>query len=424
MISFRRKNLNVLKAAPGAAFLFLALATALGGFGCASYQTKVEDARKALSQENPSKAASLLEPLAHKKSDDQLVYLLDYGTALQEAHRYKDSAEAYQAAAKIADIQDYHSISKITASLLLSEEMVQYKGDDYEKVLIHAMNAVNYLELGELDDALVETRDLNTMLYKFKYEAKKNYDQNPFAFYLSALIWEANHDYDDAYIAYKSAYEVAPNYAPLRQDLVRAASNAQRPEEEAKWRSQFPEVKIDPAWRDKTMGEIVLVYEQGWGPRKVARPESPRFPMLVPYSSNTQSANLIAGDMQIQTSRIFSVSDVAIKVMNDDVARLVAMRLGGMVAKTVVADQIGQKNKALGAVAWLAMNLVDRADVRQWSTLPQTFQIARLPLKAGKYKVNVQGLGYGNGSSGENMPEREVIVRAGKKTFVSWRSVR
>lgn len=392
--------------------------------GCASYQTKVEDARKALQQEDPVKAAGLLEPLAHKKSDDQLVYLLDYATALQEARRYKLSADAYQEAAKIAYIQDYHSISKITASLLLSEEMVQYKGDDYEKVLIHAMNAVNYLELGELDDALVETRELNAMLYKFRYEAKKNYDQNPFAFYLSALIWEANHDYDDAYIAYKSAYDVAPGYAPLRQDLVRSALNAQRPEDVAKWKSQFPEVKVDPQWKDKSMGEIVLVYEQGWGPRKVPRPENPRFPMLIPYSSNTQSANLIAGNMQIQTSRIFSVSDVAIKVMNDDYARLVAMRIGGAVAKAVVADQIGQQNRALGAVAWLAMNIADRADVRQWSTLPQTFQIARLPLKAGKYKVSVQGLGYGAGPSGENMPDRDVVVQAGKKTFVSWRSVR
>jgi hypothetical protein len=414
---------NWRKAANRAAFLFFALIFTTAS-GCASYQTKVQDARKALQLEDPEKAAGLLEPLAHKANDDQLVYLLDYATALQEARRFKDSAEAYQQAAKIADVVDYHSISKIAASLIVSEEMIQYKGDDYEKVLIHAMNAVNYLELLQLDEALVETRDLNAMLYKFKNEAKKNYDQNPFAYYLSALIWEANHDYDDAYIAFKSAYDVAPGYAPLRQDLVRAAINAQRPEEVAKWKSQFPEVQINPQWRDKTLGELVLVYEQGWGPRKVPRPESPRFPMLIPTSSNTQSAFLVAGGMQIQTSTIFSVTDVAIKTLNDDYARLVAMRVAGVAAKAVIADQLGQKNKALGAVAWLAMNLADRADVRQWSTLPQSFQIARLPLRAGKYKVNVNGLGYGVGPSGENMPEREVVIRPGKKTFISWRSVR
>jgi hypothetical protein len=94
------------------AFAKTAAATALVALlgGCATYQTKVSDARQALAQEDPAKAAGLLEPLAHKPSDDQLVYLLDYATALQEARRYKESAKAYEEAAKIADIQDYHSI--------------------------------------------------------------------------------------------------------------------------------------------------------------------------------------------------------------------------------------------------------------------------------------------------------------------------
>ena len=102
---------------------------------------------------------------------------------------------------------------------------------------------MNYLEMQNLEDALVEVRDLNTMLYKFKTEAKKNYDQNPFAFYLAAMIYEADHQYDDALISYKSAYEVAPNYAPLRQDLIRAALLAQRPDELAKFKSLFPAEK-------------------------------------------------------------------------------------------------------------------------------------------------------------------------------------
>ncbi len=405
----------LVKAALVAAFTLLATS-------CATYQTKVSDARQALAQDDPAKAAGLLEPLAHKQSDDQLVYLLDYATALQQAKRYKESAKAYEEAAKIADIQDYHSISKVTASLLFSEEMVQYKGDDYDKVLIHVMNAVNYLEMGDLDEAMVEVRDLNTMLYKFKYEAKKNYEQNPFAFYIGALIYEANRDYDDALIGYKNAYAVAPGYVPLRQDLIRAAMLAQRPDEFEKFQSQFPEVKVTKP--DPKMGELILVFQQGWGPRKIPRADSPRFPTLIPYSSNTQSAFLQAGGLQIQTSTIFNVTDTAIRTLNDDYGRLVAMRLAGVGAKAVVADQISQKNKALGAVAWLAMNLADRADVRQWSTLPQSFQIARLPLKPGKYKVNVQGLSYGITPSGEAMPEREVVIRPGKKTFISWRSVR
>lgn len=396
----------------------------LGLVGCASYQTKVDESRRSLA-ESPAKAALSLEPLANQEGNDQLVYLLDYATALQVAGKYKESASAFSKAERLADIQDYHSLTRVTSSLLLSEEMVQYKGDDYEKVLINAVNAVNYLEAGDLDGALVEVRRLNQKLYKYKYEAKRDYEQNPFAYYLSALIWEADRKWDDAYIAYKNAYDLIPDFAPLREDLIRSAMRAQRADDVEHWKKAFPEVKPKPSWKDASMGEVILIYQQGWGPRKSPRPESPRFPKLYPVSSFTSQAQLVVENVGAATTdEVFNVQDVAIKTLDDDYGRLIASRVTGIAAKAVVADQIRQKNEALGAIAWIAMNAADRADLRQWSTLPRTFQIARLPLKAGKYKVKAVGLHGGGASSGEEMPMREVEVRSGKKTFISWRSLR
>lgn len=391
--------------------------------GCASYQSKVTVARDALKRGQSAQAAKELEPLAIQEGKDQLVYMLDYATALQLAGRYKDSARVFGRAERIADIQDYHSISNVASSLVLSEEMIQYKGDDFEKIMINAMNSINYLEQGDLDEALVEVRKLNNKLYKYKYEAKRDYEQNPFAYYLSAIIWEADRKYDDAYIAYKNTYDLVPDYAPLKTDLIRAAIRAQRSEDVEMWRKRFPEVVIDPAWKDRTMGEIVLVYQQGWGPRKAPRPEAPRFPHLVPVSSYIRSAKLqVEGAGEKQAESIFSVQSVAIKTLNDDYARLVASRVAGIATKAVVADQIRQKDKLLGAVAWIALNVADRADLRQWSTLPQTLQIARMPVKAGKYKVRVQGLDGGGGIAGEASEEREIEVRPGQKRFLTWRS--
>lgn len=392
---------------------------------CATYQGEVDGARTALGVGNPSQAAAMLEPKAKAENRDQLVYLLDYATALQGAQRYKDSADAYQKAERIADIQDYHSLSRIASSLVLSEELVQYKGDDYEKVLINAMNAVNYLEMGDLDGALVEVRRLNQKLYKYKFEAKRDYEQNPFAYYLSAIIWEADRKWDDAYIAYKNAYDLVPDFGPLREDLIRAAIRAQRPEELEKWKKKFPEVKIRPEWKDPTFGEIILVFQQGWGPRKKPRPESPRFPYLVPVPSVVQKARVVVDGTPITDSqRIFNVQDVAIKTLNDDYARLIGSRVAGIATKAIVADQLRQRNQALGQIAWIAMNLADRADLRQWSTLPQTFQIARVYAKAGKYKVSAQGVDAYGSVTGEGMSERELEVKAGRKVFVSWRSFR
>ncbi len=391
--------------------------------GCATYQNKVGEARVLLSQDKPQEAAKVLQPLADKDSDDQLVYLLDYAVTLQANHQYKESANYFARAEKIADIQDYHSISKISASLLLTEEMVQYKGDDYEKVLLNGVNAVNYLVMNELDNALVEVRRLNEKLYKFKFEGNRNYDQNPFAFYMSAMIWEADKKWDDAYIDYKHAFDLIPGYPPLHEDLIRTAMRSGRSDEAEEWKKKFPEVKPRPEWRDPTVGELVIIYQQGWGPRKQPHPSSPRVPKLFPVYSLTQRARIeVEGTAEAVTEPIFSVQDVAIKTLDSQYAALIAKRVAGVGVKAVAADQIRQKNQILGEVAWLALNFTDRADLRQWSTLPQTFQIARIYLKGGSYKLRIHGLTGGGAPSGEELPEQSIDIKPGKKTFYSWRS--
>src|SRR5262249_51540654 len=153
----------------------------------------------ALRQNEPAKAAEKIKEKAFKEGDDQVVYLFEYGTAEQIAKNYDESNKAFLKAEDLTEIKDYHSISRISGSLLLNEGMVQYKGDDYEKVMINAMLAINFLMQNKMEEAAVECRKLNDKLYKYKFEGKKNYEQNPFAFYLSALIWEANKDWDTAY---------------------------------------------------------------------------------------------------------------------------------------------------------------------------------------------------------------------------------
>ncbi len=399
--------------------------TGLLFFGCATYQSKVESARDNLTAHENDKAIKTLEPLAETVDKDQLVYVLDYSVALQQAGNYKESARWLGKADKIAEIQDYTSLSREASSIILSAEMVQYKGDDFEKILINSVNAINYLMMNELDDALVEVRRVNEKLYRFKTEAKRDYEQSPYASYLAGLIWEASGKFDDSYIDYKKAYELAPNYAPLHADLIRSAIRARREEDVEKWKKTFPEAQIGNDWKDPKSGELVFIYQQGWGPRKRPRPGAPRFPKLFPVLTSTRSAELqVDGADKIRTTSIYSVQDVEIKTLENDYAGIVAKRLAGVATKAVIADQIGQKNKLLGFATAIALNATDRADVRQWSTLPETFQIARKYLKAGTYKISIEGLNYAGIPTGENMPPQEVRILPGKKTFITWRSFR
>ena len=88
--------------------------------------------------------------------------------------------------------------------------MIPYKGDDFEKVMINAMLAINFLSLGDMEGALVETRRLNEKLEHYRIDGKKPYKQSELALYLSAMIWEADGKWDDAYIDFVKAYKVNP----------------------------------------------------------------------------------------------------------------------------------------------------------------------------------------------------------------------
>ncbi|MCB0351169.1 MAG: hypothetical protein KDD38_08295 [Bdellovibrionales bacterium] len=412
--------------------------------GCATYQGKVEKARQLLGQHQSDQALGILEPLAKTKNDDQLVYLFDYATALQASGRYKESNTYFLEADRLSDLKNYLSVTRFGGSLLLSEEFTQYKGEDYERLLINVMASLNYLMLNDRESALVEIRRLNEKLEYYRIEQKKQYEQNTAALYISALLWEAEKNWDSAYIDYERAYKRDPNIGYIREDLVRAARKAGRNEKANEWSKKFG-IKQRPEWSDKNMGELVLIYQQGWGPRKAERPRvvtsvglvSPGFPMLQPVRTNTrrarieiveaQKGNIPAGSPVLyaeDTQFIYSVQETSIKTLEDAYGPLIAKRIAAFVAKEAAANAVGNKNETLGAIMKIAMHVADRADLRQWSTLPETFQVAKIYMRPGKYSVNVRGLFDTGQYSGEDMQTREIEIQANQKTFINWRSFR
>lgn len=391
---------------------------------CASYQGKVFEARDLIAKGDVDAAIAKLEPLAKEESGDRLVYLLDYATALQIAGRNEESVKAFSSADRLAEQLDYHSVSRIAGSIVANEEVMQYKGDTFEKIFINAYLAMNYLELGKLDDALVEARRVNEKYVKLRSEEKKEFELNFFAKYLSAVTWEASHDYDDAYIAYSEAYKIDPSVHILRSDLIRSAKLARRNDSYQEWKAKFPEVQESKDWYDKSLSEIVLIFAQGWGPRKAPVPGAHRFPELRTVYSQTQSARLIVDGSEFISSSIYDVDRAAKKTLQDDYAYIIGKRIAGVVAKKAVADEVRKKNELLGALTELALNATDRADLRQWSTVPQSIQVVRVPVKPGKHTVKIQGLAYGGSATDESMVEKTIEVKSGKKFFINWRSLK
>src|ERR1700758_1582253 len=79
---------------------------------------------------------------------DSLLYVLDLGLALHSAGKLDESTKFFLQANDLAVIKDYTSLSKETATLLTSDNIKDYKAEDFENVLINVYLAMNYALLG------------------------------------------------------------------------------------------------------------------------------------------------------------------------------------------------------------------------------------------------------------------------------------
>jgi hypothetical protein len=238
-------------------------------------------------------------------------------------------------------------------------------------------------------------------------------------------LWESERKFDDAYIDYEATYKTGKPNPFLPQDLIRSAKLARRDESYKKWKSEFSDVKENSKAFDKSNGELVVIFQQGWGAEKKQRPGAYRFPALFPVWSDTrQAAVQVEGETVDKTERVYDITSVSIQTLEKDYGAMVARRTGGVVAKAIVADQIRQKDPLLGDLAWIAMNIADQPDLRHWSLLPESIQFSRVYLKNGKYKVRLQGLDGSGNPTADSSPEMNIEIKPGRKTFVNWRSLR
>ena len=120
---------------------------------------------------------------------------------------------------------------------------------------------------------------------------------------------------------------------------------------------------------------------------------------------------------------MYDVETAAIKTLKDDQASLMARRVGAFVAKEVASRELYRKNEALGTLAWIFMHASERADLRQWSTLPQTLQVIRKVVDPGEYAVSLIGINNFGFPTSDRMPTRTIKLQAGQQKFIVWRSL-
>ncbi len=358
-----------------------------------------------------------------EESRDALLYYLDIGLSFHSSGRYQESNQAFLKADEIAEIKDYTSLSKEAATLLTSDNIKDYKGEDFENVLISTYLAMNYALMGDTENALVEARRVNHKLYRMVNEGQRKYQQSAFARYLSAILYEAEHNYNDAYVDYKNTYQLRNNFAGLRWDLWRCAWLLRMPDEMEKWDQEFNLTAQDHARAQllgpkSNQGEIIVLYENGISPIKRPNPAFTQIPKFYPRSNPVSYAKVeVNGVDQGNTALLEDIESTAIQNLDEKFGGILAKKIAGLVAKEAVAYQIGKSTNSpiLGLIAKIAMYASDQADVRSWNLLPRDLQILRIPVASGTYTVRVLPEGW------SPLPEKTVQIGPGQKHFLNFR---
>jgi hypothetical protein len=167
--------------------------------GCASYSQVALQVREPLARGDLAAAESFL--LDKKPGGDGLPYLMELGLVRRYREDFAASNEAFESAELLVDELWTRSISKEALAFLTSDETIPYDGEMWERVLVHYYRAMNYVDLGQYEEALVECRKVNHRLQVYT-DAEDNpptYSTDAFAQYLTGLLYEAGGDLNDAW---------------------------------------------------------------------------------------------------------------------------------------------------------------------------------------------------------------------------------
>ena len=262
---------------PSLAFLLFLLLSAVMLGGCAAQLSPYDKIYASLHQGHPEQADQILAAAESSYgSNSKLLYLMDRGMTLHLAGKYKESADYLeQANDYLEDLYTRH-LRQEALSVMMNDAQRPFRGDPYEQVLINVIDALNYARLGNLEEALVEARRIDHRLNVLADTVdKEDYHEDPFARYLSGVLYEANGDLSNAFVGYRLAFKAYQDAQPwsgvpipdlVKSDLLRITHRLNLVNEHEEYRRAFPEISWNPQGPENR-AEVVVVGYHGRAPR-------------------------------------------------------------------------------------------------------------------------------------------------------------
>jgi hypothetical protein len=259
--------------------LFAALAFVLL-VGCGPSVNRYLLIDTSLRANDPKGADAIVQRTEKEYGEKSLVlYGMDRGMLLQLAGDYQQSNTVLEQAEEELDRLYTRKIRTEALAFMTNDTALAYEGDPYEQVLVNVLKALNYTALGQWQDALVEARRIDHRLNVLSDRTtdKNAYREDGFARYLSGILYESTGDVNNAFIAYRNAYETfettrawAHTTVPhqLRVDLLRTAEALHFTQELAEYKHVFPDTRWETSQSLQQLAQVVVISYNGRAPRK------------------------------------------------------------------------------------------------------------------------------------------------------------
>jgi hypothetical protein len=216
---------------------------------------------------------------------------------------------------------------------------------------------------------------------------------------MSAISYELQGEYDQAYIDYERMAEKGVGLELAGSALVRIATRLHYTDE----LPRLVEAHGEPLPLPEGAANIVLIAGVGLGPYKrevtIALPTgSGIYQWSVPqFEARPQvvdALELRVPGSAVRSTVVEDVAAVAHKNLEDRIAWLAAKSAVRGYFKKELTRHLEKEHEAIGWIAGTLFTvLTERADLRSWQTVPDTWQAARLFVEPGRHELTVAAVG-------------------------------
>lgn len=403
------------------------------------YQDKASEVFENIEFADFDQASAKIDQIPFYQRDrNKLLYLLEKAKLEHMRGNYRHSNTYFEQAYILVDDGIKNSVGQIALSNIANPMHTKYKGEDFEKVMIHYYKALNYYYLGVPDTALIEARRINIKLNELndRYDDNKNkYQYDAFAQILQASIYESTGQLNDAFIAYRNAEKIYEDHdgvylsvampEQLKKDLLRTSKAIGFAEEYGFYKKKYAAVK-----EDENTTASILFWENGTGPKKsqmmltansiegvfVGTYSDDQTQIVIPIPAGVNIGfNAVAFPEYIKGKSYFNRATIAVdgqekhfelaedfnaiakqtlkdRAMREVVKTVVRLATKKGISKgaKLLANHFGGglAGDIVGTATDIAGAAVEKADTRNWQSLPSQISYIRLPLPAeGEKKV-------------------------------------